>query len=73
MTKKKNLFQRSLCVYVNNTKGINSKNDKKKRKKSIHSDAMVTPADDFRRILPPAAQPSVLVALPSKLGVSLPE
>lgn len=40
-------------------------------KKSIHSDAMVTPADNFRRICPP--QPSVLVALPFKLGVSLTE
>lgn len=40
-------------------------------KKSIHSDAMVTPADNFRKICPP--QPSVLVALPFKLGVSLTE
>lgn len=73
--KKKNLLKRSLCVYVNNTKKVLTlEKDKKKKKfvakKSIHSDAMVTPADDFRKSVP---QPSVLVALPFKLGVSLTE
>lgn len=71
---KKNLLKRSLCVYVNNTKKVLTlEKDKKKKfvaKKSIHSDAMVTPADDFRKSVP---QPSVLVALPFKLGVSLTE
>lgn len=43
-------------------------------KKSIQSDAMVTPADNFRRFCPsPPSKPSVLVALPFKLGVSLTE
>lgn len=57
--KKKNLLKRSLCVYVNNTKKVSTlEKDKKKKKfvakKSIHSDdAMVTPADDFRKICPP--------------------
>lgn len=55
---KKNLLKRSLCVYVNNTKKVSTlEKDKKKikfvAKKSIRSDAMVTPADDFRKILSP--------------------
>lgn len=49
--KKKNSPKRSRCVYVNNTKKVSTlEKDKKKKfvaKKSIHSDAMVTPADDF--------------------------
>lgn len=59
-TKEKNLLKRSLCVYVNNTKKVSTleKRQKKQKnkfvaKKSIHSDAMVTPADDFRKICPP--------------------
>lgn len=67
--KEKNLVQRSLCVYVNNTKATNSRKDKKKRKKSIRSDAMVTTSEESA----PPPRPSVLVALPSKLGVSLTE
>lgn len=51
--KKKKSPKRSRCVYVNNTKKKRYqllKKTKKKvcgKKKSIHSDAMVTPADDF--------------------------
>lgn len=57
--KKKNLLKRSLCVYVNNTKRYQTLEKEKKKKKkfvakkSIRSDAMVTPTDDFRKICPP--------------------
>ena len=72
----------TLCVCVNNTKkDIKSKNKQKKTKnynnevcaeKSIYSDAMVTPTDDFEKnsVTP---KPSILVAPPFNLGVSLKE
>lgn len=66
----KNLLKRSLCVYVNNTKKVSTLKRQKKKfvaKKSIHSGAMNTPEDDFRKM----SQTSVIVALPFKLGVSL--
>jgi hypothetical protein len=40
-------------------------------KRAFFPDAMVSPTDDMRKICPP--KPSVLVALPFKLGVSLTE
>ena len=72
---KKNLLKRSLCVYVNNTKkGINSwKRQKKKslwRKRASILMPWLLQQMTSEKSVP---QPSVLVALPFKLGVSLTE
>lgn len=76
--KKKNLLKRSLCVYVNNTKKKVSTLEKDKKKKKVcdekehpswcHGSLQQMTAE---KSVPP--QPSVLVALPFKLGVSLTE
>lgn len=74
----KNILKRSLCVYVNNTKKLSTlEKDKKKKKqkfvakKSICPDAMGHSSRWLQKNLSP--QPSVLVGLPFKLGVSLTE
>lgn len=74
--KKKNLLKRSLCVYVNNTKKVSTL-EKDKKKKSLwrkRASILMMPwllqQMTSEKSVP---QPSVLVALPFKLGVSLTE
>lgn len=71
---KKDLLERSLCVYVNNTKkGINSWKRQKKslwRKRASILMPWLLQQMTSEKSVP---QPSVLVALPFKLGVSLTE
>lgn len=64
-------------MYVNNTKKVSTLENDKKKKKGVCGGKkrasilmpLVTPTDDFQNNSVP--QPSVLVALPFKLGVSL--
>lgn len=74
--KKNNLLKRSLCVYVNNTKKVSTL-EKDKKKKSLwrkRASILMMPwllqQMTSEKSVP---QPSVLVALPFKLGVSLTE
>lgn len=72
----KNLLKRSLCVYVNNTKKVSTLEKDKKKKKSLwRKRASILMPWLLQQMTSEKSvpQPSVLVALPFKLGVSLTE